>query len=109
LHVSKNISFGVIDVDTESGRIWINCPTCILRIQDINFNQPQEKFSMIDIKGNNAYMYPGDLPNKELGNFLETITMIILPLISEMNIENQQKFLDDLVIKIKEELQKCQS
>ena len=102
--ISKNISYGTIDIDKESGRIWLNCPSCIIRIQNIPFNQISEKFSMIDINRDEINMYPGELPNKEFGNFMEMLTTLIVPKISNLNIEEQKNFLDDLFIKIKKEL-----
>jgi hypothetical protein len=52
--ITKNISLGSLDVDPEAGRIWLNCPSCVLRIQNIRFNSIEEKFAMIDVKGVDA-------------------------------------------------------
>ena len=104
--ITKNISFGTLDVDIENGRIWLNCPSCILRIQNIVFNQVQEKFSMIDINRDEANMYPGELPNKEFGNFIEKVSTLIAPKTSVMDIEKQKSFLDDIFTKIKKDIEK---
>ena len=72
--ISKNISFGTLDVDTKNGKIYLNCPSCIIRIQDIIFDQIQDKFSMIDINGNiiPCNLYYGN-PEFTYGNLNENI------------------------------------
>lgn len=103
--VSKNITYGTIQVDHENGKIWLNAPECILRIQNIKFNNFSEKFSMIDINSNNANMYPGEISEqKNFGNFLETIITLLVPRISVMNDNEQKKLLNNLILKIKDTL-----
>lgn len=100
--ISKNIPYGTLDIDTINKRIWLNCPSYLMRIQNINFKNIEEKFLMIDINGNDVYMQAGELENKELCNFLETIISLIIPKITEMDNEKQKSFLDDIILKIKD-------
>jgi len=108
--ISKNVQVGSLEIDVNNGKIWLNSPGCILRIQNIRFNNLEEKFSMIDINGSNASMIPGDYPPTDYDCFLEKLNMSMLPKIC--NMENSEKFLDELYIKIQEfvkETEKCQS
>jgi hypothetical protein len=107
--ITKNISIGSLDIDPEGGRIWLNCPNCLLRIQNLRFNKVEEKFSMIDINGNDVWMMPGNLVDEPYSDFLEKITSSIIPKVSEMTLNEREILLDRLVLKIKEELDKCQS
>jgi hypothetical protein len=107
--ITKNISIGSLDIDPEGGRIWLNCPNCLLRIQNLRFNKVEEKFSMIDINGNDVWMIPGNLVDEPYSDFLEKITSSIIPKISEMSLNEREILLDRLSLKIKEELDKCQS
>lgn len=103
--ISKNIPFSTLDVDIENGRIWLNGISCILRIQNLNFKQIEEKFSMIEIDGNNAYMYPGDILNKEYSNFLESLATLIYAKILVMSHNEKIDFLDKLIDMIKREIE----
>lgn len=107
--ITKNISIGSLDIDPKGGRIWLNCPNCLLRIQNLRFNKVEEKFSMIDINGNDVWMMPGNLVDEPYSDFLEKITSSIIPKVSEMTLNEREILLDRLVLKIKEELDKCQS
>lgn len=107
--ITKNISIGSLDIDPEGGRIWLNCPNCLLRIQNLRFNKFEEKFSMIEINGNDVLMIPGNLVDEPYSDFLEKITSSIIPKVSEMTLNEREILLDRLVLKIKEELDKCQS
>ena len=107
--ITKNISIGSLDIDPEGGRIWLNCPNCLLRIQNLRFNKVEEKFSMIEINGNDVLMIPGNLVDEPYSDFLEKITSSIIPKVSEMTLNEREILLDRLVLKIKEELDKCQS
>lgn len=107
--ITKNLSIGSLDIDPEGGRIWLNCPNCLLRIQNLRFNRIEEKFSMIDINGNDVLMIPGNLVNEPFSDFLEKITSFIIPKMAEITIDESEKLLDQLSLKIKEEIDKCQS
>ena len=107
--ITKNISTGSLDIDPEGGRIWLNCPNCLLRIQNLRFNRIEEKFSMIDINGNDVLMIPGNLVNEPFSDFLEKITSFIIPKMAEITSDESEKLLDQLSLKIKEEINKCQS
>jgi len=107
--ITKNISIGTLDIEPEAGKIWLNCPNCILRIKNVKFNKIEEKFSMIDINGQDAWMLPGSLNTEPIGDFLEKISNFILPKVFEMNIDDEKNFLDKLSLLIKEEVDKCQS
>jgi len=41
--ISKDI-IGTIDIDTQTGRVWVNAPNCILRIKGLQFKDIKEKF-----------------------------------------------------------------
>jgi len=103
--ISKNIPLSTLDIDVENGKIWLNGISCILRIQNLNFKQIEEKFSMIEINGNDAYMYPGDSLNKEYSNFLENITTLIYAKILVMSHTEKIDFLDNLINMIKKEIE----
>jgi hypothetical protein len=102
--ITKNISIGSLDIDPEGGRIWLNCPNCLLRIQNLRFNKFEEKFSMIEINGNDVWMMPGNLADEPYSDFLEKITSYIIPKMYELCGDDNEKLLDVLSLKIKEEL-----
>lgn len=97
--ISKNI-IGTIDVDTNSGTIWINAPNCILRVQGLDFGRRgiREKFSMIDISGNKASMIEGDLvlDDKSLVRFILDLFNSLSYNVMNGKIKDKNKFLDDL-------------
>ena len=83
--------------------------SCLISLL-INTKKIEEKFSMIDINGKEGYMISGDsLETEPFGEFLEKITVCILPKISEMSSEESENFIDKLFLIIKEETEKCQS
>lgn len=106
--ISKNISFGTIDVDVKNGKIWVNTPNCVLRISGIKFNKQEEKFSMIDIINNEAVMLNENnsslISETLFSNFLEKLIMIVLPKICSMTEEESINFLDSLVIEVQENI-----
>jgi hypothetical protein len=104
--ITKNISIGSLDIDPEGGRIWLNCPNCLLRIQNLRFNKIEEKFSMIEINKNDVWMIPGNLVDEPFSDFLEKITSFIIPKMSEMTKDASEELLDRLSLKIKEEIDK---
>ena len=78
MRIVKNISLAELVVDPKNGKIWVNSPNCVLRIQGINFKNIKEKFSMIDINGSNASMLEGSLATSEMNDFIEKIISIII-------------------------------
>jgi len=78
VRIVKNISLAELVVDPKNGKIWVNSPNCVLRIQGINFKNIKEKFSMIDINGSNASMLEGSLATSEMNDFIEKIISIII-------------------------------
>lgn len=100
--ISKNIPYGTLEVDTEKGVLWLNClATCLLRIQNIEFKVKTDKFSMIDINGTQAFMYPGESSNKHLSDFLETVILLVGAKIIDMNDDEKKDFLDKLIEELK--------
>ncbi len=93
--ISKDI-IGTIDIDTQSGRVWLNAPNCILRIQDLQFNGIKEKFSMIDISGNKASMIEGDLvlDDKRLVRFILDLFSSLSFHFINGRIKDKDKFID---------------
>lgn len=65
-------------VDPEAGKIWLNAPNCVLRIQGIKFRNSREKFSMIDINGDDASMLEGDLATTDVHDFIEKVSSIVI-------------------------------
>jgi hypothetical protein len=76
--ISKNISVGILDVDPDAGKIWLNGPNCILRVQDLEFKNKEEKFCMIDINGRVVTMYPGSNISEPYADFLEKLNLMIM-------------------------------
>jgi len=99
--IEKRISIASIVVDPENGKIWLNSPNCILRIQDVNFKHIEDKFEMIDIKGKDVFMIPGDLGLSKYSEFLEKLNRIIYPKIYNFSEDQIENFLDNIYDKIK--------
>jgi len=99
--INKQISVASLDVEPDLGKIWLNSPNCILRIQNLKFNHVEDKFAMIDIKGEEAFMIPGDLGTSNYTDFLEKLNFIILPKIYSEDDKDSKQFLDSLYSKIK--------
>lgn len=93
--ISKDI-IGTIDIDTQTGRVWINAPNCILRIQGLQFKDTKEKFSMIDISGNKASMIEGDLvlDDKRLVRFILDLFSSLSFHFMNGRIQDKDKFID---------------
>lgn len=93
--ISKDI-IGTIDIDTQTGRIWVNAPNCILRIQGLQFKDTKEKFSMIDISGNKASMIEGDLvlDDKRLVRFILDLFSSLSFHFMNGRIQDKDKFID---------------
>lgn len=76
----KYISLAELVVNPDEGKIWINAPDCILRIQGSEFVNKKEKFSMIDINGGKAIMMdeiPND-KNNAINDFIEKLLSQII-------------------------------
>lgn len=53
--IRKDIPFCSIEIGKNS--LWVNSINgCILRIANLNFTQDFDKFTRVDIQGNNAYV-----------------------------------------------------
>ena len=76
--ISKNIGFSELLVDPILGRIWVNSPNCVLRINGIKFKNQREKFSMIDINGSDGVMIDGDLSTSDINSCIEKLTSIMI-------------------------------
>lgn len=103
--ISKDI-IGTIDIDTSTGRIWVNAPNCVLRIQNLKFKdrEVKEKFSMIDINGSNVSVIEGDLVLDDKG-----LVRFILDLFSSLSyhfMKGRVKDKDKLLRDICEEVSK---
>ena len=82
MKVSKSVPISILEVDSNSGSIWLNgAEKCILRIQGLQFVNFEEKFSMIDInvKENKAIMIKDDLleSRKEFNEFMEKTGLLL--------------------------------
>lgn len=102
MHIEKKIYIASIVVDPKNGKIWLNSPNCLLRIQDVNFKHIEEKFEMIDIKGKDVFMIPGDLGLSKYSEFLEKLNRIIYPKIYNLSEDQTENFLNEIYNKIKE-------
>jgi hypothetical protein len=74
VEIVKRISVAELSIDPERGKLWLNSPNCILRMQGISFKNIREKFSMIDINGANASMVEGDLATSDIHDFIEKVS-----------------------------------
>lgn len=101
--ITKKISYGTIDIDPDEGKIWVNCPNCILRMKNLRFNKIEEKYSMIDIINNEAWMLSGSFPEDLVSQFIENLVPIILEKIEKKSDSEIQESLDDLLEKIRKE------
>jgi len=101
--ITKKISYGTIDIDPDEGKIWVNCPNCILRMKNLRFNKIEEKYSMIDIINNEAWMLSGSFPEDFVSQFIENLVPIILEKIEKKSDSEIQEFLDELLEKIRKE------
>lgn len=100
--ITKTISYGTIDVDPDDGKIWINCPNCVLRIQNLRFNIIVEKFSMIDINGVDTFMYAGSSNDDPFTKFMEKNLPVILEKCKDKTYEEIESYLNLVHNKIKE-------
>lgn len=93
--ISKDI-IGTIDIDTQNGRVWVNAPNCILRIQGLEFKDIKEKFSMIDVSGKKASMIEGDLvlDDKRLVRFILDLFSSLSYHFMNGRIKDKDKFID---------------
>lgn len=103
--ISKKISCGELEIEPEEGKLWLNCPNCLLRIQNIRFNNVEEKFTMIDLDGIDATMYPGKLETDDYSDFIENISMSILPKFFSFDSDKRKNMLNSIYLKIREELE----
>lgn len=75
MKTQKYISLAKFIVNPDEGKIWVNAPDCILRVQGTQFVNKKEKFSMIDINGGKAFMMD-EIPNYKndsINDFIEKI------------------------------------
>lgn len=101
--ITKKISYGMIDIEPEEGKLWINCPNCILRIQNLRFNKIEEKYSIIEINGNDAWMISGSSPEDFISKFIENLVPIILEKIERKSDSEIREFLNNVLLKIRED------
>jgi len=97
----KNLACSQLRVDVKHGRVWLNAPNCVLRIQGVKFDlkdQEKENFSTVDIHAEDAVgvLLQDEEPiNKELSQFLVDMTnMISSELSNNPKILNKEKFLE---------------
>jgi hypothetical protein len=102
--ISKKIAYGTLDIDPEEGKLWFNCPLCLIRMENLNFKTIHEKFTMLDFKGADVYMIPGKLEASDYSEFLESLTDLILPQLFTLNDIKRKDFLDKILFVIKGEI-----
>jgi len=76
MKASKQVILGSIDVDTDEGKIWVNAPNCVLRIQGLNFISEKDKFSMVDVSDGEVRMLNGDLSDLVSTDLTKLIQLI---------------------------------
>lgn len=101
--ISKKISCGELLIEPEEGKLWFNCPNCLLRIQNVSFNNVEEKFTMVDINGPSVTMYPGKLETDEYSDFIENLSICLLPKFFNFEKDKRVEFLNQVLLKIREE------
>lgn len=96
--INKDFAMGSLQVDSQSGKIWINSlSSCLLRIQNVNFHNLEDKFAMLDITGSDVYMVPGDFGMDETYNdFIKKLTLYLFPVLVESK-GRDEEFLADLL------------
>ena len=82
----KKILSGSLELEPETGKIWLcDLNGCVLRISKLDFKNNLEKFDMIDVTGNTAYMIKngvGPVASDEVIGKLEEILNCLLLKIS---------------------------
>ena len=73
MNIVKNITLAEFMVEPEEGKIWINAPNCVLRVQGLKFRNIREKFSMIDVNGDDATMIEANSPIYYMHESIEEI------------------------------------
>lgn len=73
---------GLLEIDPEMGKIWLNSMSgCALRVNNIEFENEEDKFSFIDIQGNKATFHKVSINSNDskfedfLNNFIDIILL----------------------------------
>jgi len=99
VNIVKRIFLGSLEVSPKEGKFWLNdINRCILRGCRIDFKSEHEKFGMIDITGDKAFMSEDciSLEEEELTKSLENIMQLLLFQVYQNNrlIVTKKEFLD---------------
>jgi len=89
MRIKKNLSLAILEVDTKTGKLWLNSPGCVLRISGIEFINKSitDKFSFIDIIDNKAVLIKGEASSY----FDENLNDFLIQLIQLMHLNLQEK------------------
>lgn len=72
---------GLLEVDPDSGKIWLNSISgCLLRVNNLKFENDMEKFTTIDIRDNVAVFHNSSLESDIefelfINNLIDTISL----------------------------------
>jgi hypothetical protein len=105
MRIVKDV-LGILEIDPVSGKIWLNSPECILRASNLKFLNIEEKYSRIDITGNNVIMFPREDHIKDEDLFIKNYIEILC---EKINMDSQDKnktllIIDEIVQKIKHKI-----
>ena len=87
MRVVKKILSGSLELEPETGKIWLcDLAGCVLRVSKLDFKNNLEKFDMIDISGNEAYMIKDGVDqviSEEVKRKIEEIISLLLFKVSQ--------------------------
>ena len=95
----KKILSGSLELEPEQGKIWLcDLDGCLLRISKLNFKNSLEKFDMIDIRGNEAYMIKNGVnsitSDEVIGKLEEILNCLLLKVSRE---DKPEEFLKEVL------------
>ena len=104
MRVVKKILLGSLELEPETGKIWLcDLTGCVLRISKLDFKNNLEKFDMIDISENKVYMTKNGvdqiISDEVIGKLEEVINLLLLKVSQESKPKEFLKEVFDIVNK----------
>ena len=104
MRVVKKILSGSLELEPETGKIWLcDLAGCVLRVSRLDFKNNLEKFDMIDISGNEAYMIKDGgnqvISEEVKGKIEEVINLLLIKVSQESKPKEFLKEVFDMVNK----------
>ena len=95
----KKILSGSLELEPEIGKIWLcDLNGCVLRISKLDFQNNLEKFDMIDVSGNTAYMIKNGVDpvasDEVIGKLEEILNCLLLKVSRD---DEPKKFLKEVL------------